>query len=107
MVACGSELTPWRLGYDGRQAMPSRSKGHDYAAAAAQAPWLLLIETDYVWMQPLQAPRAEDASAASLAFHFDYIRPSAPNLDKVCPRPAAAAAACETHPILQAASLTR
>ena len=51
----------------------------------AQAPWLLLIETDYVWMHPLQAPRAEDGSAASLAFHFDYIRPSAPNLEKVQP----------------------
>ena len=48
-----------------------------------QAPWLLLIETDYVWMHPLQAPRAEDSSAASMAFHFDYIRPSAPNFEKV------------------------
>ena len=42
-----------------------------------------MIETDYVWVHPLQAPRAEDQSAPSLAFHFDYIRPDAPNLEKV------------------------
>ena len=48
-----------------------------------QAPWLLMIETDYVWMKPLQAPAAEDTSAASLGFPFGYISPQAPNIEGV------------------------
>ena len=48
-----------------------------------QAPWLLMIETDYVWMKPLQAPLAEDTSAASLGFPFGYISPQAPNIEGV------------------------
>ena len=48
-----------------------------------QAPWLLMIETDYVWMKPLQAPTAEDTSAASLGFPFGYISPQAPNIERV------------------------
>ena len=48
-----------------------------------QAPWLLMIETDYVWMKPLQAPAAEDTSAASLGFPFGYISPQSPNIEGV------------------------
>ena len=48
-----------------------------------QAPWLLMIETDYVWMKPLQAPPAEDKSAASLAFPFGYIDPQFPAIQGV------------------------
>jgi len=32
-----------------------------------QAPWLLMLEGDYVWMKPLQAPKAE-SSAPSWAY---------------------------------------
>lgn len=48
-----------------------------------QAPWLLMIETDYVWMKPLQAPPAEDAGAASLGFPFGYIIPGEPRIEGV------------------------
>ena len=48
-----------------------------------QAPWLLMIETDYVWMKPLQAPSAEDIGAASLAFPFSYITPEHPSIQGV------------------------
>ena len=37
-----------------------------------QAPWLLMLETDYVWMRPLAAPPAESASP-SRAYHYGYI----------------------------------
>ena len=48
-----------------------------------QAPWLLMIETDYVWMKPLQAPQADDMAATSLAFPFGYINPQSPNIEGV------------------------
>lgn len=48
-----------------------------------QAPWLLMIETDYVWMKPLQAPSAGDPPAAPLAFPFGYIDPQHPNVEGV------------------------
>ena len=44
---------------------------------------MLMIETDYVWMKPLQAPQAEDISSASLAFPFGYINPQHPNIEGV------------------------
>ena len=47
-----------------------------------QAPWLLMIETDYVWMKPLVAPMAE-SSALSIAFPFGYIQPTAPAITGV------------------------
>ena len=62
---------------------PSCISADTLTSSLMQAPWLLMIETDYVWVHPLQAPRAEDTAAPSLAFHFDYIRPDAPNLEKV------------------------
>ncbi|DBA81022.1 TPA: hypothetical protein ACH3X2_007228 [Trebouxia sp. C0005] len=52
-------------------------------ASLIQAPWLLMIETDYVWMKPLQAPQAEDMAASSLAFPFGYINPQYPNIEGV------------------------
>ena len=48
-------------------------------AAVYQAPWLLLIETDYVWLKPLVAPPAE-SSALSIAFKFGYITPQNPQI---------------------------
>ena len=49
----------------------------------AQAPWLLMIETDYVWMKPLQAPPAQDPASRGAAFPFGYITPAAPALEGV------------------------
>ena len=50
-----------------------------------QAPWLLMIETDYVWMKPPAAPLAE-SSAVSIAFPFGYIQPASPNIEGVMRR---------------------
>ena len=47
-----------------------------------QAPWLLMIETDYVWMKPPVAPAAE-GSAHSLGFPFGYIQPTSPGIESV------------------------
>ncbi|MCD0415575.1 hypothetical protein LQH30_19765, partial [Acinetobacter baumannii] len=44
-----------------------------------QAPWLYMIETDYVWMKPLQMPPAEDTSARPIVFPFGYIQPTHAN----------------------------
>ena len=51
--------------------------------ALVAAPWLLMIETDYVWMKPIQAPPAEDAKAPALAFPFGYIQPTHPDAHDV------------------------
>ena len=40
-----------------------------------QAPWLLMIETDYVWLKPLAAPPAEAPASRAQAFPFGYITP--------------------------------
>ena len=48
-----------------------------------QAPWLLLVETDYVWMKPLQAPPAQVPSSRGMAYPFNYIVPQAPALESV------------------------
>ncbi len=48
-----------------------------------QAPWLLLIETDYVWMKPLQAPPAHDPRSKGMIYPFNYIVPQAPSLESV------------------------
>ncbi|KAK9816540.1 hypothetical protein WJX72_001729 [[Myrmecia] bisecta] len=50
-----------------------------------KAPWILMIETDYVWMKPIQAPPAE-GPADSWAFPFGYIQPQAPALNAVMKR---------------------
>jgi len=47
-----------------------------------QAPWVLMIETDYVWMKPPAAPRAE-SGARSLGFPFGYIQPTSPSIEGV------------------------
>jgi hypothetical protein len=55
-----------------------------FAAAEAdvrmiKAPWILMIETDYVWMGPLQnVPRAESDSKG-WAFPYGYIIPTHPS----------------------------
>jgi hypothetical protein len=48
----------------------------------AQAPWLLMIETDYVWLKPVAAPLAE-SSELSQAFPFGYIQPTASGIKHV------------------------
>ena len=48
-----------------------------------QAPWLLLIETDYVWMKPLHAPPAHNPSSKGMAYPFNYIIPLAPSIESV------------------------
>ena len=48
-----------------------------------QAPWLLMIETDYVWIRPLQAPAAQDPGARAMAFPFSYIAPQTPSIEGV------------------------
>ena len=48
-----------------------------------QAPWLLLIETDYVWMKPIQAPPAHDPRSKGMIYPFNYIVPQAPTLESV------------------------
>ena len=40
--------------------------------------WILMIETDYVWHKPVQAPPA-DSNAKSIAFPFGYIQPQNPS----------------------------
>lgn len=49
---------------------------------AVQAPWLLMLEGDYVWMKPVQAPRAE-SSEPSWAFPYNYIAPAAPHIEHI------------------------
>jgi hypothetical protein len=56
------------------------SLSSDDKAPDHQAPWLLMIETDYVWMKPIAAPQAE-SKALSIAFPFGYITPQAPILE--------------------------
>lgn len=51
-------------------------------ACELQAPWLLMIETDYVWMKPPVASAAE-GSARSLGFPFGYIQPTSPGIESV------------------------
>ncbi|PNW78775.1 hypothetical protein CHLRE_09g389763v5 [Chlamydomonas reinhardtii] len=49
-----------------------------------KAPWLLLLETDYVWMKPLPDPGdAYDRSVPGWSFGFDYIAPSIPIIVKL------------------------
>ena len=42
-----------------------------------------MIETDYVWMKPVEAPAASDTTALSLAFPFAYINPQFPTINGV------------------------
>lgn len=35
--------------------------------------WVLILECDYVWMKPMQAPDAA-SSAPAMQFHFHYIQ---------------------------------
>ena len=56
------------------------------ALRGLQAPWLLMIETDYVWMRPLQAPPAQDPASRPMAFPFSYIAPQTPSIEAVMRR---------------------
>ena len=47
-----------------------------------QAPWIMMLEGDYVWMKPLPAPRA-DSEDPSWAFPFSYINPYAAHLQPI------------------------
>ena len=51
-----------------------------------QAPWILLIETDYVWMRPLQKVPTAESSANSWAFQYGYIMPTYPCEPRHMPR---------------------
>ncbi|GFH32599.1 uncharacterized protein HaLaN_31844, partial [Haematococcus lacustris] len=46
-----------------------------------QGAWVFMLETDYVWMQPMQVPGdAWDRSVPGVQFHYDYINPQSPDL---------------------------
>lgn len=51
------------------------------------APWILLIETDYVWMKPLHGVPAAESAAPGWAFSYGYIMPTYPCA--LCSNPAA------------------
>eukprot|EP00877_Chromochloris_zofingiensis_P015145 jgi/Chrzof1/9885/Cz04g19190.t1 len=60
-----------------------------YDASLIQGAWILMLESDYVWMKPLKAPgSAYDASVQGLGFVYDYINPQYPTakavLHKMC-----------------------
>lgn len=49
-----------------------------------KAPWLLLLETDYVWVKPLPDPGdAYDRTVPGWSFAFDYIIPSIPLIQQL------------------------
>ncbi|GFH19914.1 uncharacterized protein HaLaN_16946 [Haematococcus lacustris] len=49
-----------------------------------KAPWLLLLETDYVWVAPLPAPgNAYDPKVPGLSFGYDYIAPRLPVIQEL------------------------
>eukprot|EP00892_Ulva_mutabilis_P001996 jgi/Ulvmu1/11798/UM080_0009.1 len=60
-----------------------------FLAAAAEdrslvkAPWILLIETDYVWMSPLQQIPMAESRDSGLAFPYGYIQPAYPGISDV------------------------
>ena len=45
-----------------------------------QAPWLCLMESDFAFIRPLQAPGPAESGVTSLAFEYQYIAPTAPGL---------------------------
>ncbi|KAL4451270.1 hypothetical protein ABPG77_009342 [Micractinium sp. CCAP 211/92] len=47
-----------------------------------KAPWLYMIETDFVFVKPIQAPLAE-SSGRSVAFPYGYIQPTYPTIEGV------------------------
>jgi hypothetical protein len=50
-----------------------------------QAPWILLIETDYVWMKPLQNVPTAESSSPGWAFQYGYIMPTYPSTSHLLP----------------------
>lgn len=50
----------------------------------SQGAWLLMLETDYVWIKPVMAPgSAYDSSVPGLSFFYDYINPQWPGVDSI------------------------
>lgn len=47
--------------------------------AMLKGAWILLLECDYVWMRPVQAPDAYDPNQKGMQFKFDYIMPTHPD----------------------------
>jgi hypothetical protein len=45
-----------------------------------KAPWLYMIETDFVFVGPFSMPPAE-SSAKSVAFPYGYIQPTYPTIE--------------------------
>lgn len=48
--------------------------------------WVLLLECDYVWMKPVQAPDAANPNLPGMQFHFDYIAPAHPDCAHIIKR---------------------
>eukprot|EP00197_Chlamydomonas_leiostraca_P008698 CAMPEP_0202860356 /NCGR_PEP_ID=MMETSP1391-20130828/2094_1 /ASSEMBLY_ACC=CAM_ASM_000867 /TAXON_ID=1034604 /ORGANISM="Chlamydomonas leiostraca, Strain SAG 11-49" /LENGTH=430 /DNA_ID=CAMNT_0049539511 /DNA_START=142 /DNA_END=1434 /DNA_ORIENTATION=+ len=47
--------------------------------------WVLILECDYVWMKPMQAPNAA-SSAPAMQYHFDYIQVEHPDCTHIIKR---------------------
>lgn len=58
----------------------------DKDSSMVKGAWVLVLECDYVWMKPLQAPDAYDSTAKGQAFHFDYIQPAHPDCAHIIKR---------------------
>jgi hypothetical protein len=43
-----------------------------------QAPWLYLIETDYLFVKPVAAPGPAESAVRPLGFFFSYVYAAAP-----------------------------
>jgi hypothetical protein len=59
---------------------------HTFTPTHFQAPWLYLIETDYLFLKPVAAPGPAELDARPLAFRFQYVQPESPAL-RVSPPP--------------------
>lgn len=80
-----SFLAFWHAGlfiWECMQAYPARLP--DISQMSLQAPWLLMIETDYVWLKPLIAPPAEAPLSRAQAFPFGYIVPQVAHAPALC-----------------------
>ena len=46
----------------------------------SQAPWVYLLETDYLILKPVAAPGLADSDARSLGFFYNYVFADAPKI---------------------------
>ncbi|KAL4424219.1 hypothetical protein ABPG75_001520 [Micractinium tetrahymenae] len=51
-----------------------------------KAPWMYLIETDFVFVKPIQAPGPAESAVRSLFFLYSYIAPQSPGLKAILRR---------------------